>query len=165
LVFTFLIAFVSGLLLWLVIPNSTISAFSGISRAGWLTFHAGSGFSGLLGVIIHIGWHWDWLKALRGRSLCTLKKPVRANRVINRLTWFAFLSSTIFGMLAWLLSASMPIEAIRLFDRLHTATSITCMVLVATHLVLHQKWINLATQRFLPYSLAANGKFNKEHQT
>ena len=80
----FSITVVSGFLLWLVIPSSNTSAFAGIDRAVWLAFHVGSGFLGLLGVIIHIAWHWYWLKALRGRSLRTLKRPVRANRVVDR---------------------------------------------------------------------------------
>jgi hypothetical protein len=154
--FDFSITIVSGFLLWLVIPNSQHSVFAGIDRAVWLAFHVGSGFLGLLGVVIHIVWHWGWLKALRGRSLKTLKRPVRANRLINRLTWFSYIASNVFGMLAWLLSASMPSEAIRIFNRLHTATSIAWLVFLATHLVLHQKWIVSGIQRYLPFHLATD---------
>jgi hypothetical protein len=41
--FAFLITFVNGFLLWLVIPNSNTSVFAGIDRAVWLMFHVGSG--------------------------------------------------------------------------------------------------------------------------
>jgi len=161
----FSITVVSGFLLWLVIPRSDNSAFAGIGRAVWLAFHVGSGLIGLLGVIIHIVWHWCWLKALRGRSLRTLKKSVLANRVVDRITWIAFIAANIFGMLAWLLSASLPAEAIKIFDRFHVAASIAWLVFLATHLVLHQKWIVSAIPRYLPFSLATNVKLNKERQS
>jgi hypothetical protein len=155
--FAFLLTTVSGFLLWLVIPNPNSSVFAGIERAAWLAFHAGSGFLGLLGVVIHIVWHGQWLKALRGRPLGTLKRPVKANRVINRLTWFAFISANTFGMLAWLLSASLPTGAIRIFDRFHAATSLAWLFFLATHLVLHQKWIVSAIQRYLPFGSTTDG--------
>jgi hypothetical protein len=161
--FAFLITIVSGLLLWLIIPNSNTPVFAGFDQTVWLAFHVGSGFLGLLGVIIHIVWHRQWLKVLRGRSLGTLKRPVRTNRVINRLTWFAFIFSNVFGMLAWLLSASIFTEATVIFNRFHVATSMAWLVFQVTHLVLHQKWIVSAIQHYSPFSLAANIKLNKEN--
>jgi hypothetical protein len=160
----FSITVVSGFLLWLVIPRSDNSAFAGIDRAVWLALHIGSGLRGLLGVVVHIGWHWRWLKALRGRSLSTLKRPVRANRVVDRLTWIAFIATNIFGMLAWLLSAGLSVEVVRIFDRFHVATGIAWLIFLATHLVLHQKWIVSAIPRYLPFSLATNVKLKKERQ-
>ncbi len=156
--FAFSITVVSGFFLWLVIPKSNTAVFAGIDRTVWLALHIGSGFLGLLGVIIHIDWHWQWLKALRGKSLGTLKRPVQANRVINRLTWFAFISSNIFGILAWLLPASLPAEIIKIFDRLHVATGIVWLIFLVTHLVLHQKWIASAIQRYLPFGLSTHMK-------
>jgi hypothetical protein len=161
----FSITVVSGFLLWLVIPRSDNLAFAGIDRAVWLAFHAGSGLSGLLGVAIHIAWHWYWLKALRGRPLKTLKRPVRANRVVDRIAWIAFIATNIFGMLAWLLSAGLPAEAIKIFDRLHVAASIFWLVFLVAHLVLHQQWVDSAIRRYLPFGLATNIKLNKEHQS
>jgi hypothetical protein len=164
LLFAFSITLVSGLLLWLVIPSSNTSVFAGIDRTVWLAWHVGSGLTGLVGVIVHIVWHWEWLKALRGRPLRMMKRPVRANRVINRMTWVAFISSNIFGNLAWLLSAGMPTGVIKLFDRLHVVTGIAWLVFLATHLALHQKWITSAIQRYLPFGLSTNIKLNKERQ-
>jgi hypothetical protein len=115
----FLITIVSGLCLWLVNPNSNPSVIAGIDRAVWQGLHVGSGLFGLLGVITHIVWHWHWLKALRGRSLKTLKRPVLANRVVDRLTWFAFISSNFFGILVWVLSASLPTGMIKIFEHFH----------------------------------------------
>jgi hypothetical protein len=155
---------VSGFLLWLVIPNSNTTVFAGISRAVWLAFHIGTGLSGLLGVIIHIVWRWYWLKALRGRSLRTLKKPVRANRVVDRITWIAFIATNIFGMLAWLLSAELPAAVIKILARFHVATSIAWLLFLVAHLVLHQQWVDSAIRRYLPFGSATNGQLNEECQ-
>jgi hypothetical protein len=162
---TFLATVFTGLLLWRVRPHSDNSVFAGIDRAVWLAFHVGSGFLGLLGVIIHIVWHRYWLKALRGRSLRTLKRPVRANRVVDRLTWITFIAANIIGMLTWLLSAGLPAEASKIFDRLHVAASIIWLVFLVVHLVLHQHWVESAIRRYLPFGSATNIKLNKERQS
>ena len=147
----FTITIVSGLLLWLVNPNSNHSVIAGIDRAVWLGSHVGSALIGLLGVTVHIVWHWQWLKALRGRSLRTLKRPVLANRVINRLTWFTFITSNIFGVLVWLLSTSLPIGMIKIFAHLHVSTSMAWLIFLSAHLVLHKKWIISAVFRYQPF--------------
>jgi hypothetical protein len=158
----FSITVISGFLLWLVMPHSDNSAFAGVDRVMWLAFHIGSGFLGLLGVIIHIVWHWRWLKALRGRSLRTLKRPLRANRVVDRLTWISFIATNISGLLAWLLSAGLPAEAVKIFDRFHVVAGIAWLVFLAAHLGLHQQWIASVTRRYLPFGLATNVKVNME---
>jgi hypothetical protein len=60
-------------------------------------------------------------------------------------------------------SASKPSETIGIFDRFHVGTSMAWLVFLATHLVLHQKWIASAIQRFSPFNPAANVELNKEH--
>jgi hypothetical protein len=144
--FAFLITIVSGFVIW------TVTGFAGMDRAIWLAVHEGFGAIGLLGVILHVVWHWDWLNALRGRSIRTLKKPVRTNRVVDRITWFAYIASNGFGMLAWLLPASVPGEVIRIFSRLHVATGLVWLAFLAIHLVLHQKWIVAAIRRYSAFT-------------
>ncbi len=158
----FSITVVSGFLLWLVIPHGDNSAFAGIDQAVWLAFHVGSGFLGLLGVIIHIVWHWRWLKALRGRSLKTLKRPVRANRVVDRLTWITFIATNVSGLLAWLLSTGQLAESVKIFARFHVAAGIVWLVFLAAHLVLHHQWVASATRRYLPFGLSTNVKVNMD---
>jgi hypothetical protein len=133
----FLITLVSGILLWQKIPGSN----AGAELADWMALHIVPGLLGLIGVILHIVWHWDWLKALRGRPLKSLKRPVRANRVIDRAIWFAFLSSNFFGFLSWLFPASLPGDALRIIIIFHAAAGVVWIVLLAAHLILHQKWI------------------------
>ncbi len=152
------ITVVSGFLLWLVIPHGANTASAGIERGLWLAIHIGAGFLGLMGVILHIVWHWQWLKALRGRPFRTLKKPVQANRVVDRLTWISFIASNVFGLQAWLLPSILSTRVIFIFSRLHVAVSITWLVFLTAHLVLHRRWIASAARRYLPFGLA--GKVN-----
>ncbi len=158
----FSITIVSGFLLWLIIPHDATSVFAGIDRAAWLAFHIVSGILGLTGVIIHIIWHRDWLKALRGRSPGTLKGPVRANRLTNRLTWFSYIFSNVSGMLLWLLSTGVPSGAIKILCQIHTATSMAWLVFLTIHLVFHQKWIVSAIKRYVIFSLPIHVKANSE---
>ena len=70
----FLITATTGFLLWRVIPHELGIAFLGFPRSVWVTFHICSGIVGLAGVVLHVIWHWDWLKALRGRPLSGMSK-------------------------------------------------------------------------------------------
>jgi hypothetical protein len=63
----------------------------GFSRSTWVSAHIYAGVAGIAGVILHITWHWDLLKALRGRSLSGMSTKLRANRVIDRITWVTFI--------------------------------------------------------------------------
>jgi len=146
----FLITIISGFLLWIKIPNNYMSTFTRIDRTALVTLHIGSGLIGLLGVVIHINWHWSWLKALRYSPVRRLNKHVRTNRIINRLTWLAYITSTVFGLLAWMLSSILSTETIKIFSRFHVTTSLGCLVLLVTHLSLHKKWIVSAIQRYSP---------------
>ena len=62
-----LITTITGFILWLVIPHKLDIAFLGFSRSVWITTHICLGVVGLAGIVMHIVWHWGWLKALRGR--------------------------------------------------------------------------------------------------
>ena len=61
-----LITTVTGLFLWLVIPHTVGLEYLGLARKGWVTIHVSSGFVILAGTVMHIVWHWQWLRALRG---------------------------------------------------------------------------------------------------
>jgi len=158
------ITVVSGFLLWLVIPHGANAAFAGIDRGVWLSIHIGSGFWGLRGVILHIIWHWRWLTALRGRPFRTLKKPVVANRLVNRIAWISFIASNLLGLQTWLLPGILSTRMVFIFSRLHVAASICWLVFLTAHLLLHQRWIASAVHRYLPFGIAGNPKVNLEGQ-
>src|SRR5665648_121647 len=74
---------ITGFNLWLFIPHKLDIIFLGLSRSIWINVHIWFGVMGLAGIVLHIVWHWGWLKALRWRPLNGMPKKVRTNRVIN----------------------------------------------------------------------------------
>ena len=145
----FLITILTGFILWLVIPHKLDIVFLGISRSVWITTHICFGLVGLAGVVIHIVWHWDWLKALRGRPMGGLQKKLRANRVVDRIMWFAYIATNVFGGLAWALHLGVDTYIVRVPDRLHVVFGVMWTILLIVHLVLHWKWITSTTRRYI----------------
>jgi len=145
----FLITILTGFFLWLIIPHKLEVVFLGISRSVWITTHICFGVVGLAGVVIHIVWHWGWLKALRGRPLGGLKKKLRANRVVNRIMWIAYIATNVFGAISWVLHLGVNSYIVRVPDRLHVVFGVMWTILLIVHLVLHWKWITSTTRRYI----------------
>jgi hypothetical protein len=142
-----LITTITGLFLWLVIPHKMGFVFSGVSRTAWVAAHIFSGIAGLAAIVMHIILHWDWLKALRGRPLGGLPEKLRANRVVDRVMWFAFIATNVFGAAAWALHLGDDIYIVSIPDRLHVACGVMWAILAAVHLALHWKWIANTARR------------------
>jgi hypothetical protein len=145
----FLITTITGFLLWLVIPHQLDIVFLGFSRSVWFAAHICFGVAGLAGVVIHIVLHRGWLKALRGRPLSGMPEKLRANRVVDRIMWFTFITTNVFGAIAWALHFGDDIYIVRVPDRLHVVFGVACTLLMTVHLALHFKWIASTTKRFI----------------
>ncbi|NTW45175.1 MAG: DUF4405 domain-containing protein [Anaerolineaceae bacterium] len=145
----FLITILTGFFLWLVIPHQLDIAFLGVSRSVWITAHICFGVVGLAGVVMHIVWHWGWLKALRGRPLGGLQKKLRANRVVDRTMWIAYIATNVFGAISWVLHLGLDTYIVRVPDRLHVVFGVMWTILLIVHLVLHWKWIASTTRRYI----------------
>jgi hypothetical protein len=148
-----LITTITGFFLWLVIPHKLDIVFLGFSRGVWATDHIYSGVVGLAGIVMHIVWHWDWLKALRGRPLNGMPEKLRANRVVDRIMWIAFIATNVFGAIAWALHFRDDIYVVSVPDRLHVVFGVAWTILVTVHLALHWKWIAFTTRRYIPLDL------------
>jgi len=135
-----LITTLSGLLLWLGNPDKGIISL-GLTFILWQTMHLCSAMIGLTGIILHVAAHWNWLKALRGRRLSELPKKLRANRIVNRVIWFSFIATTVFGLLALVFSLNNSIFFMQVSNRLHAGFGFTWLALAIVHLVFHRKWI------------------------
>ena len=142
-----LITIITGFILWLVIPHKLDIVFLGFSRNVWVAVHISFGMMGLAGVILHIVWHWGWLKALRGRRLSGMPKKLRVNRVVDRIMWITYIATNVFGAMAWALHFGDDIYVVRVPDRLHVVFGIAWTILTSAHLALHWKWITSTTQR------------------
>jgi len=154
-----LVTTITGFLLWLVIPHKLDVVFLGFSRSAWVAAHICLGVMGLAGIVIHIVRHWGWLKALRGRPLSGMSEKLRANRVVDRIMWFTFIATNVFGAIAWALHFGDDIYIVRVPDRLHVVFGVACTILMIVHLALHWKWIASTTQRFLHVDLRGTNNF------
>jgi hypothetical protein len=143
---TFLSTIVTGLFLWFLITHQTAAVFLGFNRHSWLTAHICSGLASAVGVVIHITWHQKWLKALRKRPIAILPTKLRANRVIDRWIWMAFLATSVFGALDWILPDE---NMVSLSNRLHGAFGMACLLGIAVHLIFHRQWITSAVKRYV----------------
>ena len=138
---------ITGFVLWLVIPHELDIVFLRFSRSVWVAVHAYSGSVGLAGIVMHIVWHWGWLKALRGRPLSGMTEKLRANRVVDRIMWITYIATNVFGAMAWALHFGDDIYVVSVPDRLHVAFGVMWTILVSAHFALH--WITSTTQRYI----------------
>jgi uncharacterized membrane protein len=135
-----LITTLSGLLLWLGNPEKGIITL-GPTFSLWHTTHLFSAVIGLTGIILHIVAHWKWLKAMRGRPLPEMPKKLRANRIVNRVMWFSFITTTVFGMLSLVFSLNSSVFLVQVSARLHVGFGLAWLTLAIVHLMFHRKWI------------------------
>jgi hypothetical protein len=144
----FLITATTGFLFWQVIPLKLGAAFLGFSRSVWVAAHIFSGMLGFAFIVMHIIWHWDWFKALRGRPLNGISEKLRANRIVDRVMWINYIAANVFGMIAWMIHSGDDIYVASVPNRLHLVFGMVWTILATLHLVLHWKWIAFTTQRY-----------------
>jgi hypothetical protein len=154
-----LITTVTGFHLWLVIPYQLDLVLAGLSCRAWIAIHIFSGMVGLTGIIMHIVWHWDWLTALRGRPLSGMPEKLRANRVVDRISWFTFIATNVFGVLAWAFHLGDDIYLASAPDRLHVVFGVVWTILMTVHLALHWKWITSTSHRYIQFNLRNTNGF------
>jgi hypothetical protein len=125
----------------------------------WVAAHLCFGVVGLAGIVIHIVRHWGWLKALRGRPLSAMPEKLRANRVVDRILWFTFIATNVFGVIAWALHFGDDIYIVSVPDRLHVVFGAAWIILTIVHLSLHWKWIASTSQRYTQVHLRGTNGF------
>jgi Domain of unknown function (DUF4405) len=154
-----LITNITGFILWLVIPNKLGIIFLGFSRIAWVYSHICFGMAGLAGIVVHIVRHWDWLKALRGRPLSGMPEKLRANRIVDRIMWITFITTNVFGAIAWTLHFGDDIYVVSVSDRLHIVFGVAWTILMIVHLALHWKWIASTSQLYIHVNIRGTNDF------
>ena len=156
-----LVTTMTGFLLWRAIPHQLATVFLGFSRSAWVSVHIFFGVAGLAGIVLHIFWHWDWLKALRSRRLKEMPKKLRSNRVVDRFMWLTFIATNGFGVIAWILHNGDQVYLVRMPDRLHVVFGVAWTILAIAHLVLHWRWIVSTAQRCIHVNVGVSGDLQK----
>jgi hypothetical protein len=160
-----LITTITGIILWLVIPHKLDIVFLGFTRGGWIAAHICFGVVGLAGIVIHIVRHWSWLKAMRGRPLNGMPEKLRANRIVDRIMWITYITTNVFGAIAWALQFGDGVYIVRVPDRLHVVFGTAWTILTIVHLELHWKWIASTTRRYLYVNLRGPHDFQRRENS
>jgi hypothetical protein len=148
---TSLLTAFTGFTIWLLNQPQTALSFPGNNREFWLMAHTYCSLSSMFCTVIHVVWHKEWLSALRGRSVSSLPLKLKANRILDRIIWIAFLSASGFSFLDLVFPGTG--NRVSILGRLHVAFAIVLLVGIIVHLVFHRKWIS---------SIIKNHYLNKE---
>jgi hypothetical protein len=156
---------ITGLLLWLIIPNGQGSGwfvFWGLTRREWVNLHNWAGLAMLMGVIIHLVLHWQWILCIIQRFFGKLAQQARINFSLDSLLFVAFFLTGLSGLVAWLVLPSGGYQGGRnpffkatllgLFrsewNDLHLWAGLAMMAIVTIHLALHWQWIICTVRRY-----------------
>jgi hypothetical protein len=138
----------SGIALWLGGPYKAAFVIQKVTFSLWQACHLFWASIALVSIIYHIIMHMKWLKALRGRRLSEMPLKLRANRIVNRIIWFTFIASTLFGIMPLVMRLCCWTDFVHPAIRLHVAFSLCWLTLVIVHLVFHRKWITYTLRGF-----------------
>jgi hypothetical protein len=148
---TFVLTFMSGLMIWIMDTLGLSAPFLGATLHGWRHIHALTATLMIIGVIVHLLWHWKWVKAACRPGV----KPqqVKINRMLDGLLLVTFslvmlsgLSSHAEGHAAG--TGLAPVNSVQV-DPFHLLTGVGLLLIVLIHQGLHWKWIMATAQRSL----------------
>ncbi len=113
--------------------------------------HYISGALLILGSLLHIIWHWDWMKIVAIKGSGTSAKGVRANRTTDLVLLVLFGVCGVTGPLVCLgmMLPDLFAPTLRALSALHRLTGTAMLIVVMVHLALHWKWITHNVRRYL----------------
>ena len=131
-----------------------VASLPGHHTAGWATVHAIAGTLMILGSLVHVAWHWPWLKANFLRYPRNPGRVVRANRRIDIPLLVLFIPCGVSGLLVWLMDLTSATYIILLregWSHLHHLTGLLILLLMLLHSGRHLKWlVCMARKCFAP---------------
>ncbi|MEW5958540.1 MAG: DUF4405 domain-containing protein [Chloroflexota bacterium] len=102
----FLLTALTGLLLWLVIPGGQGRGqlvYGELARRTWIEMHNWLGLALALGALLHLAFHWSWLKCAVQRFSGKLARQPRLNFLLDSLIFMAFVLTGLSGLGVWLI--------------------------------------------------------------
>jgi hypothetical protein len=177
----FLIAAVSGLLLWLALPHGPGTksfVFVGLTRQTWIDIHDWAGLAVLIGAGIHIALHWKWISCVADRYFKKLARQARINFSLNSLLFVAFFLASLSGLVVWLVlpgggyqGGRNPFYNATLYgltrhgwNDLHLYTGLAMMAVFAVHLVLHWNWLACVARRYAQAAVCNWGRADRSNE-
>jgi hypothetical protein len=107
----------------------------------------------VIGSVVHVVWHWDWIKAnvLRRRPR-ELGKKVRALRRIDLWLFLFYFLCSVSGLIFWPMEVAGlagPIFPLERWGALHRWTGVMMFLVMIPHLGHHMKWLVCMARRAL----------------
>lgn len=132
-------------------------------RETWDILHAWTGVLMIAAVLIHLVWHWNWLKGAARRIFGELVRGIRQiglrsrlNAAMDTLIALGFLLSAASGVYFLLAPGGISGHNLQPFlfspaawDVIHTWSSIMMLIGIMVHLALHWSWIKSVSMRCL----------------
>jgi hypothetical protein len=162
----FLVTTITGLLLWLVLPEgrgSSAFMFLGLSKRTWTDIHDWAGVVMLAGASLHILLHWKWIICVGKRYFRRLARQARLYFTLDAFLFSAFFLANLTGLVAWLAFGEGGFQGGRnpLYNNLvfglgrhdwndlHRWSSLAIIAILAIHVLLHWKWVALTMRRYI----------------
>lgn len=151
-------AIVSGLTMWLIDAIEPVAPFLERALHTWRHIHGLTVTLLVIGVIIHLLWHWKWVKA----AFRPGAKPqqVKINRLFDVLLFITFILVILSGVGSHgeghaAAAMLVRVNSVRV-DPFHVLMGIGMLLIVLVHQVMHWKWIVTTVRRSLGLEAARN---------
>ena len=134
---------------WLDIVLLALFVLIVVSLAGegnpmWARVHYIAGILMILGSVIHLVWHWQWIKKNVLRFPRQINKVTRANRRIDIPLFILFLLCGVSGLAMWVMEIMDQghfIVVLTEWADLHRMMGMLMSLIMVPHLGYHLKWL------------------------
>ena len=111
-------------------------------------------FGGLLFIIsiLHIFFHWEWIKTICFHPSRKLAKKIRANRATVNWLAIIFILCGFTGLITWLVQENVVepfLLSAQSWSGMHRLTGTITLLMMLVRTVQHWKWIVFTTRRYL----------------
>ncbi|MCB0165510.1 MAG: DUF4405 domain-containing protein [Anaerolineae bacterium] len=155
----------TGLLLWQVVPGGRDNqgvTWLGLTHSNWNQIHVWAGIGLLIGSVVHLVWHWQWISCIADRIFGKVAQQARLNFWLDTLLFTFFLLVNGSGLLIEFILPSggfqggrnpfynMTFLALARQDWrvLHLWAGLALIIILMVHLALHWHWIACVIRRY-----------------